>query len=640
MSQYRPTECSLRAVLLFSLLVSGALVLMTSLASRVLVLTQAWPLPPETLDRLVWLAALVSVPICVGSIKLVYNAGRKPRAKLTTVVAVLTLIVLSLSVTSIVPVPGIPEELQTTWWLGFGPSVLIAMVPVGLALVLVQRSKSSLLPPTLWILSVVLAVVWITPSFLNFPWVYDTFHAPQVLNDALAFYAGRIPLADYIPQYTLVLGLPIGLVFPLLDDAFSPQHLTIILTTYVSSLGILSFALAVYVAYRVLPINLRALAPLMVLPLSIHVSGSLSSAPGRLLFPLILFALLLDVGARSGVRRCFVVGVVAGLAFLNNPEMGGVAIAAAFIALLVQHVPRRWRRIGIAMLGVGLPLALYALVAFLLERPVQVAQIAAYARAFTDGYYALPMPMIGTYLLILMTGVAAVTVGVFSARGERQLVASPASTAGIYAGVFTLGTFAYYVGRSSSSGQLQFLLPFTALAIVAIVGTVGLPCFGNENDEYSERPWRQASIGLVVLFLPAFAIAAAIQVPGLSKTWASLNPAPAVFADPLVEREAVRQLASLKATLPESNETLSVALNHSNLIALQTGMPSGLPYTAITDFRIGPAFKDMLCREIERNEGAFIIQAGMAEEIEAGCTNVSVSPVASSGLALASSRSR
>lgn len=639
MLEYRDTEKSLRMTLLLSLLVSGVLVFMTSLISRVLVITGIWPIPPETVDRLVWLAALVSVPMCVAWIKRSNNSGRKPSTKWTTLVAVLTLIVLSLSVTSIAPVPGIPEELQTTWWLGFGPSVLIAMVPIGLALVLVQRSTSSLLPPTLWILSVVLAVVWITPSFVNFPWVYDTFHAPQVLNDALAFYAGRIPLADYIPQYTLVLGLPIGLAFPWLDGAVSPQNLTIALTAYLSSLSLLSVGLAVYVAYRVLPTRLRALAPLMVLPLSIHVSGSLSSTPGRLLFPLILFALLLDVSAQSGVRRYFVVGVVAGLGFLNNPEIGGVAIAATFLVVMVGNVPRRLRRIAVATLGMIVPLALYALVAFLLERPVQVAQVAAYARAFTDGYYALPMPVIGTYLLVLMTGVAATTVGIFRTRGDGLLVASPATTGCIYAGVFTLGSFAYYVGRSSSSGQLQFLLPFTALAIAAIVGSVGLPSFGNGKDESPARSWRKASSGVVVLFLPALAIAAVIQVPGLSRTWASLIPEPAIFSSPLVERDAMRQLASLKEVLPEKSETLSVALNHSNLLALQTGMPSALPYTAITDFRIGPSFRDLLCLEIENREGGVLIQADMANEVVASCANVSVSPVASSGLAIALGRS-
>jgi hypothetical protein len=544
----------------------------------------------------------------------------------------IVLLFLAIAVVTVTEVPGIPPQIQATWWLGFGPEFLLAVFVTGFGLVLFRSRENAVVSTVVWILGLLVGLVWALPSLINVPWTYDQFHAPQVMNDVLAFYAGRFPLSDYIPQYTLVLGWPVALAFPLMDGFTGPQLLTLLLTLYLSLLSIISAGLAVFAAHRLLPSRLRPLSPLFVLPLFLHVAGSLSATPARLLFPLVVFVLLIHWSKGSGKRPNLILGILVGLSILNNPEIGAVTALATLGGLLVLTRQRRSIAIANLLIGLFLPLASYSVLGILSGKPIEIAQVAAYARAFSAGYYSLPMPTIGTYVIVLMVGASATILGALRAQHVRSGRDRTAAVGAVFAGLFVLGSFAYYVGRSSSSGQLQFLLPFTALAIVGIVGLVGIPKFGVPSGVKQLTLSHHVIRDMLVLSLPALALATVVQMPGLARSWNSLLPSQGAFAAPLVEADAVQSLKSLGARGATDTHDHAIGLNHSNLLFLQTGMRSALPFTAVTDFQISPVFQHLLCREISKEQRGVIVSRDVGQQIVSDCPNAVLEEPSSSRL--------
>jgi len=622
----------MRNWLAFALVLAGGLVVGAALVLELLSRIVPQEIGGETKDRLVWLVGLLSVPIALVIMftRQRYNARGALRTPSWLIVG--SLAILAVSVVTLTQVPGIPADLQTSWWLGFGPNVLIISVVAGFTLVFFKVRNGFIVSRVVWTLGLLVGLVWVLPSFINVPWTYDVFHAPQVLNDTLALYAGRFPLSDYIPQYSVVLGWPVAVVFPLIDGFLGPQHLTIMLSLFLSLLGLASAGLAVYVGFRLLPKASKALAPLLVLPLFVHVSGSVSATPARLLLPLVAFALLIGISDQAGKFRFFSLGVVLGLCLLNNPEIGAVTVLSAIGGLVVAGVKGRLAHLLYLGIGTAAPVFAYSAYGYITGNPIDLSQIAAYARAFSGGYYSLPMPTFGTYLLVLMVGAGATILGVVASRFVVRNEDRVAAVGAVFAGLFVLGSFAYYVGRSSSSGQLQFLLPLTALSIAALVGLVGIPSFSRGKGESKATSYQQVVRDMLMLSLPAVAIAAVVQMPALAKSWNALLPNSSVLSAPLAEAEAVESLTALGETESVSS---AVALNHSNLLFLQTGRASALPFTAITDLQISPVFTRLLCQEIVDQSEGVIVPSDMAGQIVEVCPNVmEIEPLSSSLVAL------
>ena len=231
-----------------------------------------------------------------------------------------------------------------------------------------------------------------------------------------------------------------------------------------------------------LPTGRRALAPLLVIPVLLMKPSMpeqllpaglqrLLSVPERSLLPAILAVVLLLAVSRPASRsRWMLVGGVASVAALHNFESGAPATVAAVLALVALRAG--WRAFGyLAVTWIGVALS-YAGVLLLAGGSFRPEYWVGFSLLFAGGYGQMPMPPYGPHVLVIFV-LAASVASAFPVIWRRSAALSVAAVGGLYFGSWGLMMFPYYVGRSSSSGQLQFfLLPASIAAVWLLIGAV------------------------------------------------------------------------------------------------------------------------------------------------------------------------
>ena len=566
---------------------------------------------PEQVDRLVWIVAaiVVSISICASFFEGVRSKiyGLRSPIFMTT----LAILLLTIGVTWTEFVPSFPIDIQIGWWHGFGPGVALGtaiLIPVLAALNFPAAVPAIRL---LVLAGIIVTLVWYLPVMINPPWSADMHHADPVLNDVLAPYVGKFPLADQIPQYTSLLGFPLSVLLPLVDLGFGRSVIPLAATAYLGVLALSTVAIIVWVAFRILPYKFRGLAPFLVLPVMLVSGGdrgsigeSLSAFPARMFLPvLVLLALLFTLRHGSLVAH-IAVGVLAGASVLNNPELGTVATIATLAVVLVRKGRGRLLKAAGLISGAAVAGALYWLLSLFSGEGVQFSLFAGYARGFADGFYALPMPVVGTFVIVLMIGGSAAALGAVSIANASSGRLERAGVVSLFAGLMTIGSFAYYVGRSSSTGQLQALLPFVALSIVGIVGILGLP------NLWLDRTWSSTAKSVAVLMIPAFAIASVIQAPNPRSQWGKIVP-DSDTSFMLAGREVIAEIETIVEMEKSAgdNGAIPLAVNNSNIASALLDLPNASPVNYLADATISSTLRDALCDQLRASTLPVIVDS-------------------------------
>jgi len=238
---------------------------------------------------------------------------------------------------------------------------------------------------------------------------------------------------------------------------------------------------------------------------------------------------------------------------------------------------------------------------------------AAYARAFGQGSLSLAMPSVGTFLLILTLPGAAIIYASYSLRlSKGPQVVLPGLVA-IFAGVMTLGSFAYYVGRSSSSGQLQALLPFFSLALVATIAMIGLP---NTKPDVNNP---QLLAGILAASLPAFAIASILQAPDPRAQWGKVVPsATTSFLNAGLELPNTVAEA-LQATPQTMDASVTIAVDNGNIAAAVTGVKSQSPLNYLADAGLSEALEHSLCKALRSSSLPLLLPSSSRDFVTSTC---------------------
>ncbi|MDQ3723752.1 MAG: hypothetical protein M3376_12000 [Actinomycetota bacterium] len=320
------------------------------------------------------------------------------------------------------------------------------------------------------------------------------YHLPFTFSEVYAVAGGHTPLVDWTPQYTVLLPY---LLAPFLDlRSYSIGSFTaamVIMSTGALMMGYGALrlltgrplrALALY-----LPVLCVGLVPVFRVDDQAHtIATYFGVMPLRYAAPL---ACLLAVAAfarfGSGRRREWgLLGLLAGAVMLNNFEFGLPAAVATILAAALcdmqSHTRNAWRRTVLRASGwltIGMILAVAGVVSLTLIRSGQLpdfGQLVYFSRQFaTAGFFMLPIDTVfGLPGIILLTFVTAIALGATPVLlGDRAPDArSRVRTAVlVHTGVFGLGVYAYWVGRSADAVlAATFLVWAFALAALAFEG--------------------------------------------------------------------------------------------------------------------------------------------------------------------------
>ncbi len=167
--------------------------------------------------------------------------------------------------------------------------------------------------------------------------------------------------------------------------------------------------------------------------------------------------------------------MVAGLAFLNNPEFGGPALLASFLALLVGTPAKVSRAAAIRLIGwlvAGVAGAAALVVAITLVRSGSLPSLdllTYYSRLFgSQGFGLQPMPTLGLHLVVYVTFAGALVLAAVRHRSGSSDRALSGLLA--FAGCFGLAAGIYYAGRSNAITMVA-LFPAWGFALALLTWT-------------------------------------------------------------------------------------------------------------------------------------------------------------------------
>ncbi len=434
-----------------------------------------------------------------------------------------------------------------TFWEGFGTSVAILSIPLALLLVPVtdwvrrSRARANVLCTIMLALGAIdaLSLIRDLPDFVN------TYDNKFILNELLAPAAGRVPDANFVPEYTNLYGWVI-LPFRHLLSAWGLANLA---TIMVSCLGIGAVVLAVVIARHTLPERSLWLALGLTVPLAtvttLHgtayssIASSLQELPIRI-FPSMLFSVI-AIGAVVALldhsvpkASLVVLGVLAGLMVWNSQDFGiAVPIAFAVILPIATRGGFRKRATILWLCGLVPGLLLYPLWTVSIGHPVQLKDFDLTVTSFGNGVARGLIQIQGPVLFVIPVILGCVGVGISllwrAAAGTGELSRSHQYAVVTLAlvGSWTTLSLPYYVDESFATGQLQtFLLPLGVCLSALFSLCYAAIQHKNKGDGSDPRPYR------VRWFLPltlpiAVGLGAILQTPYPSVTLNALTNAPA-----------------------------------------------------------------------------------------------------------------
>jgi len=600
----------------------------------------------ELRDKLVWLAGLGTA----GLLAVLLATVRRPQRRLLE----------SRPCLAMAAIGAAGVAISAAWpdrFIGFRPAnLLLAVVIIPLLLLAVGpmfRDVCRYLWPVVTAVGVALYVpaLWQTPRGM-----YDAFHAARNIDELLGPVAGNLPLSDYIPQYGGLLGLPL---VPF--RALVAKNIEWWIMSYLSALSLITAAALCTAAALMLSSGRRALAPLLVVPVLLMkpslpdaltpagVQRLFQSLPERSLLPAVLAVVLLGAVSRPKSRnRWFWVGGVASAAALNNVESGLPATLSVMLALLALRAG--WRCIVCVAAGGSAVALAYTGLLLLTGGTFRFEYWVGFSREFASGFASLPMPPYGNYVLLLFVLVASVgsAVPVVWSGGASTSVAA---VGGLYFGSWGLMMFPYYVGRSSSLGQLQFFfIPASVAAVWLLVGAASVLQGG--------RPAPRLVYPLLLCCLPsALFVSTVLKAPSPEMNFKRLTGgfAPAgEFRSTAFRRTAVvdvQQAREIRAVSASARQPVGLFFSSGNFASLRTGLPNASvlavpeellprrPWSGDPNDTGNANFRRMQCRALQTSGlNSVIAQESIAEGLRS-CVAFSRGP-AQRGLVVFTRRDR
>ncbi len=436
-----------------------------------------------------------------------------------------------------------------------------------------RRRRACLLAAALFAVLWLLTAINTDASIGNAHWTVGGL-LPWTADDVYAVLNGRTPLVDFRSQY--------GSLFPYLNAVpmlALGSSLTVLTTTMAAFTGLT--LLAIYdVLRRVARSSVAALA--LFLPVvaigfytligshgnPLNAANDFSWYPIRVAGPYLLAWSVVRHVDGVWPRRSWPIFLAGGLALLNNLELGGPALVATVVALVLARPPSDRRELRAQLLGaLGGLAASFSLVAALTVVRAgslpHLGELGELAKLYTRGGLDMkPMPAFGFQYVLFATYAAALVLATVRAVGGCR----DGLTAMLgWSAVFGFGSASYFVGESRYL-HLIFLFSIWAFTLALLLVAVVRGIAARE----SHRP---TPADLAVLMAFGLAVCALAQTPA---PWTQIERITSHTPQPLLHDNAAEQFVAADT---RRGEHVVVLLPFGHRISHDLGLVDVSPYS-------------------------------------------------------------
>lgn len=467
------------------------------------------------------------------------------------------------------------------YWNGFDLTTVLGAFGIALVLIWCLVRGDEVARTILWTGAAIFAVVAFAQWWESLSTVTDPYHFAFNAEELASVAAGRLPVSNFVAQYSNVLPYLLAPFFALV-----PAHATALALVVLLALQLVVVALAAVIAYLVagrlyiFPAVLLAMAPMLAnTELGPNAGSYFQTFPLRLVLPLAAIALAIALLRRDGTEgfswRWMLVGFVAGVATLNNIDFGLPVLIAVVVVVLAssRELVQAIGGLFAVVLGVLLVFACFTALLTVAGRAVDWTSWLLFVRVFgADGYYAVAMESQGFQISLASLFIVGSVLGFWRLRLRRGHLNFYAYRSGVGLALvsgWSLLTLAYAAGRSlqptyvSGHGFQAGLV--VALLLPGLVALLRLARRKRLGAKKYSVPLQILSVVSVLVFV--------FSVPPVS---ARAENAPNVvspgFAPVIDPRGAVASNAELTAALADG--TVVQALPNANLISLIHMVPS------------------------------------------------------------------
>lgn len=452
------------------------------------------------------------------------------------------------------------------------------------------------------VLSYALPVLLQTPGTIRSPIDFQ-----YTSDEIAAVAAGRFPLSDYVPQYSVLLGFPVAPLLTLLGARAVYGVVAWLLLLQV-------VALAVSVVLPALVGGWRMLAPAVALAVVPTLSGLptayFAAIPLRVVLPaLCILAAFLTLRHRRPLTRRLGarvtwLGVALGLTVLNNPDFGGPAAATVLVVTVIAVPGLRQKAVAASALIVGslVPFGLYTAAGAVSGHPVHWSQWLIFQKAFgAEGFNSVAMKPFGLHIAFVTLFISAAVTGyalLIRYRGGGSRFGYQQGLLLALVGGWSLLAMPYFSGRSMAPTLVAGYAYMVGMTVAAF-----LPLLRTSVRALWARPGHGSVELAVALSTGSLAVAGAASTL-LLVNLPSHNYALVASVPPGRLQDLVQLTGRLQALRDQSADDLETligdgrveqALDMASLTGLATGVRSGSLATHSDYFDLSPVFTDLQC---------------------------------------------
>ncbi len=587
-------------------------------------------IPPDTVaalhadryDRAVFVLSVIAAVV------LVVRFVRRPTIRPSRIALVVCVVGMLFGIA------GVDRPILTaTFWEGFGISVALVAVPVSMLIVPIAARirRSGMLRYVLTALAIALALADLLSHIRDLGNFVISYGNDFVLNEMLAPAAGRVPGANFVPQYTTLYG---WLVFPF-RSLLSANGLANMATILLSCFAVAAVVLAVVLARRTLPKRSLWVAVVLTVPVasvtvlhgieSSSIAAYLQELPVRL-FPALLFSLIATNSLTALLRRSVPkatllgLGLLAGLMAWNSQDFG-IAVTVAY-GLVLQVAARgglRKQATLLWLMGLVPGLLLYPLWTLAIGHTIQLQYLGLTVRSFGGGFLlsATPIWIPGPVLIVMPLLISSAAVGWFllwkasAGVDERPRHQKYAIVTLALVGTWSTLAFPYYINSASADGQLQtFLLPFGVCCCALL--SLCYPAIAGEARRSGTSIGRSRAIGtlwLLPVTIPIGACFGAIlQTPNPSVALNALaHPPPSIGF--LAQIDSAEILAGKAYARAHGSGTVGYLGPDANYYHLLTGVSSRVLFDDPVDFSLSDLAHRLGCQFVRDHPTRWLVTA-------------------------------
>lgn len=295
-----------------------------------------------------------------------------------------------------------------------------------------------------------------TPSSLQ-----DEWHFNFTANELAAPAAGMIPMVNFLPWYTNLLGFPIAPILRLV-----PGQSVMVILIWLLLLQAICLVLPTIIAYKIAGSHAALLSFLLMISLMTaqpKINSYFQAFPIRTIFPCLLLGLLVSCVQNIQTfrfRNSIFLGVLSGLALLNNLESGLPSLLALIFTLLLLYrsISNFTRAVLSILFGALLVFGFYSLLVLSTGRALHFSyMITPLKIVVSGGFFQMPMAVGGyhnIFAIFFASGMATSSFLFFRAQKLWSVSLKRIAALMAFSSSWGLIGMVYFSGRSFASTLL------------------------------------------------------------------------------------------------------------------------------------------------------------------------------------------